>query len=124
MLKESMQNRLQKCSERYEEIAALLNTSEVMNDSRRFQDLSKEYAELSELVRVYAAYEQNEAQLREAEILLKDPEMKEMAEEDMLQCKSGREQLAGELYTLLLPKDPNDKAGIFLEIRAAAGGDE
>ena len=124
MLKESIKTRLQKCVERYEEIAALLNTSEVMNDSRRFQDLSKEYAELSELVRIYTEYEHNEANLLEAEALLKDPEMKEMAEEDVLERKAAREKIASELYFLLLPKDPNDKAGIFLEIRAAAGGDE
>jgi peptide chain release factor 1 len=124
MLKESIKNRLQRCCERYEEIAALLNTNEVMNDSRRFQELSKEYAELSELVRIYMEYEQNEASFVEAEVLMKDPEMKEIAEEEWLNAKARREQIASELYMLLLPKDPNDKAGIFLEIRGAAGGDE
>ncbi len=124
MLRESIKNRLQKCCERYEEIAALLNTNEVMNDSRRFQDLSKEYAELSELVRIYTEYEQNEVALLEAALLLKDPEMKEMAEEELLHGKAEQERLSSELYVLLLPRDPNDKAGIFLEIRAAAGGDE
>jgi peptide chain release factor 1 len=124
MLKESIKNRLQKCCERYEEIAALLNTSEVMNDSRRFQELSKEYAELSDLVRIYNEYERNEKNFADAEVLMKDPEMKEIAEEEWLSAKARREELEAELYILLLPKDPNDKAGIFLEIRGAAGGDE
>ncbi len=124
MLKESIKNRLQKCAERYEEIAVLLATPEVMNDSKRFQELSKEYAELSELVQVYNEYAENEARLEGAESLLQDPEMKEMAEEELLSAKAERERLTTALYVLLLPKDPNDKASVFLEIRAAAGGDE
>ena len=110
--------------ERHEEITHLLNSEDVMNDSNRFRDLSKEYAELTELTETFKAYQQNEKDAETAEEMLKDPEMKELGEEEFKNTKEKREMLVQDLYRLLLPKDPNDQASVFLEIRAAAGGDE
>jgi peptide chain release factor 1 len=124
MLKPSLTHRLEKFVERYEEIAELLNTPDILNDSMRFRDLSKEYADLSEIVSQFKAYTQNEAALVEAEQLKQDPEMRELAELEWQERLNAREPLEKALYVLLLPKDPNDKASVFLEIRAAAGGDE
>ena len=70
------------------------------------------------------AYEDNERALLDAEEMQKDPEMQELVEAEWHQAKAQREHLEHTLYLLLLPKDPHDKASIFLEIRAAAGGDE
>ena len=124
MLKKSLIERLEKFVERHEEIAALLNTQEVMNNSQRFTELSKEYAELSEIVTAFKAYSCNEAAVVDAEALMSDPEMRELAKEEYDYALKSREGFEAGLTGLLLPKDPNDKASIFLEIRAAAGGDE
>jgi peptide chain release factor 1 len=124
MLSPTIVARLQKISERHEEIAALLNTASIIADSNKFRDLSKEYAELTDIVNAYKAYLHNEAALKEAEALLLEPEMKELAQHEITACKLAQEQRINELYTQLLPKDPNDHASVFLEIRAAAGGDE
>jgi peptide chain release factor 1 len=124
MLSPTIISRLERISERHEEIGVLLTTPDVINDSNKFRDLSKEYAELNDIVNAYKAYLENEAGLKEAEALLKDPEMKDLAEIELENCKARQVQLTDELYTQLLPKDPNDHASVFLEIRAAAGGDE
>ncbi len=124
MLKPSIQRRLEKLSERHEEIAHLLTLEEIMNDNNRFRDLSKEYAELTELTETFKTYQQNEADFSETEIMVQDSEMKAFAEEEQKLIRAKREDLTEMLYRLLLPKDPNDQASVFLEIRAAAGGDE
>lgn len=124
MLKPSIQLRLEKLVERHEEITHLLNTEEIINDSNRFRELSKEYAELTTLSETFKAFQQNEADFSEAELMLKDAEMKEFAEEELKNIRLKRETFENTLYQLLLPKEPNDQASIFLEIRAAAGGDE
>ena len=124
MLSPTIALRLEKLSESYQEIATLLTTTQVINDSEKFQTLSKEYAELNDMVASYQAYLDNEQQLIQAESMFKDPELKDLAQEEWLSCKQKRETLIETLYLHLLPKDPNDHASIFLEIRAAAGGDE
>lgn len=124
MLSPSIITRLQKINERHEEISALLNTPNVINDSNKFRELSKEYSDLSDVVMAYKAYLANERRLQDAEVLLQEPDMKDLAEIELETCRAERATLVNELYNLLLPKDPNDTASVFLEIRAAAGGDE
>lgn len=124
MLSSTIITRLQKISERHEEISALLNTPDIINDSNKFRDLSKEYAELADIVSAYKHYLDNELRLSEAESLLKDPEMSDLAQHELDTAKLNQAQLVDDLYAQLLPKDPNDHASVFLEIRAAAGGDE
>ena len=113
-------------SERYEELGALLSDSEIISDQNKFRDLSREYAEVEPVVKCYAQYSQVEENLEEAELLLKDgdEDIREMAQEEIKSGQSQRDELALELQTLLLPRDPNDSHNVFLEIRAGTGGDE
>jgi len=125
-LKPSMQQKLQSMAERHEELSRLLSEPEVINDQNKFRDYSREYTELIELVKNYNAYKSAEEVIENAQALMKDsdPEMKALAKEELEQAQQDIETLEDELKVLLLPKDPNDNANIFLEIRAGTGGDE
>ncbi|WP_440993420.1 peptide chain release factor 1 [Cysteiniphilum litorale] len=125
-MKDSIKRKLQGLIERHEEIAALLGEAEVISDQNKFRDLSKEYAQLEPLVTTFKAYEQAHDDIESANEMLKesDPEMKEMAKEELNDAEERIEALTKELEILLLPKDPNDGANVFLEIRAGTGGDE
>jgi len=112
--------------ERYEELGHLLGDASVISDQNKFREFSKEYAEIEPVVQCYASYKQAQEDIDEAQSLMKDgdADMREMAEEELKEASDNRERLDQELQTLLLPKDPNDKSNVFLEIRAGAGGDE
>jgi peptide chain release factor 1 len=90
----------------------------------RFRTLSREHAEASLIVDVFNRYLQREADLASAEGMLQDPDMAEMAEEEIQSAKAELGQLDAELQQLLLPKDPDDERNAFMEIRAGTGGDE
>ncbi|WP_421868722.1 peptide chain release factor 1 [Motiliproteus sp.] len=123
-MKASILTKLDTLKDRYEELAALLGDAEVISDQNRFRDLSKEYAELEPVVQSFSDYQQVQQDLAEAEEMLADPEMKEMAEEEIADGQQRLTELEDELQRLLLPKDPNDGYNTFLEIRAGTGGDE
>ena len=123
-MKASILTKLDTLKDRYEELAALLGDAEVISDQNRFRDFSKEYAELEPVVLSYSDYLQVQADLEEAAEMLVDPEMKEMAEEEIREGQQRQGELEIELQKLLLPKDPNDGHNTFLEIRAGTGGDE
>jgi peptide chain release factor 1 len=125
-MKASVRHKLTSLVERFEEVQALLSSPEVMSDQEKFMKLSKEFAQLEEVVEVFNAHEQaNEDQQSAMEMLKEDdPEIKEMAQEELKLAKQQIEELAAQLQILLLPKDPNDDNSCFLEIRAGAGGDE
>ncbi|MFV1873072.1 MAG: peptide chain release factor 1 [Oleiphilus sp.] len=125
-MKESLLVRLDTMCERYEELAALMSDPAVIGDQNTFRDYSKEYSELEELVKAYDAYKQVKDDVEEAKLLMSDGDldMREMAEEAWKEAKESLETLDLELQTLLLPKDPNDKNNVFLEVRAGTGGDE
>ncbi|MCW8932498.1 MAG: peptide chain release factor 1 [Gammaproteobacteria bacterium] len=125
-MKPSIQNKLETLSERYEEIAILLSQQEVMSDQNKFRELSKEYAELGPLVECFSQYREALDTIESATEMLddSDPEIKEMAEEELNEGKEQQEILTLELQKMLLPKDPNDASNIYLEIRAGTGGDE
>lgn len=127
MIKPSLVTRLEKLTERYEELSALLSSPEVINDQNRFREYSKEYAELEPVVEAFAQYGQVEGDLAEAELMAaeeSDPEMRAMARDEVQEMKLQLEQLTHSLQLLLLPRDPNDTRNVFLEIRAGTGGDE
>lgn len=112
---------------RLEEILRDLSEPEVANDSRRFQKLMKEQAEITPIVETYKAYKKAKQDEEDSLILLdeeSDPEMKELAKAELNDAKDRIEKLEGELKILLLPKDPNDDKNVIVEIRAGAGGDE
>ncbi len=126
-LTDSMLAKLAGLRDRYEEVSALLSDPEVMGDRNKFAALSKEYAELEPVVKCYDAVAALEQNIQESQELLAeedDAEMKSLAEEDIRESSAQLEVLSLELQTLLLPKDPNDRSNVFLEIRAGTGGDE
>ncbi|MGE6607173.1 peptide chain release factor 1 [Halomonas sp. NPDC076908] len=125
-MKETLRQRLDSFTERFEELAMLLSDPEVINNQQRFRDYSREYAELEELVAAWQRYRDVETNMQEAEQLSRDSDadMRELAE---MELSEGRERLAEldiELKRLLVPKDPDDGRGVFLEVRAGTGGDE
>ena len=125
-MKESLLNKLEVLSARHEEIAALLADFETINDQAKFRNLSMEYAQLEDVVKNFDAYQQAQLALGSAREMLSedDAEMRELAEEEIADSSQQIEHLESELQKLLLPKDPNDNANVFLEIRAGTGGDE
>lgn len=125
-MKASIKHKLESLLERHQEINLLLSEAEVINDQKRFRELSKEYAQLGPLVTCFQEYQATLETIENSQALLQDDdqEMRALAEEELLQAKARLEAQEHELQTLLLPQDPNDSNNVFLEIRAAAGGDE
>ncbi len=125
-MKKSLLNKLELLCARHEEIAALLSDIETINDQDKFRSLSMEYSQLEDVVRNFNVYQQARQALDSAREMLDedDVEIRELAEEEIGECSALIETLEVELQKLLLPKDPNDSANVFLEIRAGTGGDE
>ncbi|HHJ39884.1 MAG: peptide chain release factor 1 [Methylothermaceae bacteria B42] len=125
-MQSSIQHKLDKLTDRFEEISGLLSLPEVQSSADQFRNLSQEYAQLEPVVATYKEYQQTQQQLADAEEMLQDndPEMKALVKEEMEQAKSRLQQLEQALQILLLPKDPHDARNIFLEIRAGTGGAE
>jgi peptide chain release factor 1 len=116
--------KLQTASERYEEIGHLMSDPNVMSNQNQFRDLSKEYAGLEDLVKTFEKFTEAELEIQEAQEMLADPEMKELAQESLNDAQNNLDQYEKDLQILLIPKDPDDDKNIFLEIRAGTGGDE
>ncbi len=125
-MKASILVKLESLVERYEEVQHLLGDPAVIGDQNKFRALSKEYSQLEEVTKCFQAYQQAQDDLVAAEEMAKedDPEMRDMAQDEIKLAKAEIERLSAELQVLLLPKDPNDDRNCFLEIRAGAGGDE
>lgn len=119
-----MRSRLEQLSQRLIEVDALLAEPEIANDMDRFRKLSRERAEIDPVVELFKNYESTEADLQTAMEMMSDPELKEMGEEEMKVAKDRIAELEEALQLELLPKDPDDGRGVFLEIRAGTGGDE
>lgn len=125
-MKPSVVQKLETLVERFEEVQALLSDPEVIGDQNRFRTLSKEYAQLEDVVRSFREYQGAQDNLTSAHEMMQedDAEMREMAQEEIKAAKAQIETLEQELQILLLPRDPQDDSNCFLEIRAGAGGDE
>jgi len=125
-MKPSIQHKLENLCERYDEIAALLSDPEVQSNQNKFRSLSQEYAQINPIVDCYKRYQKALDALASAREMANDsdPELREMAKEEVIEAESQIEALEHELQILLLPKDPNDNRNIFLEVRAGTGGDE
>lgn len=121
-MKPSIVAKLEALQERYEEIEAHLADAGVIADQDRFRALSKEYSQLSDVAKCFTAWRAVQDDIETAGMLLDDPEMKEMAQEELKDAKARNEELEQELQLLLLPKDPDDEYNCFVEIRAGAGG--
>ena len=125
-MKASILSKLEGLSERLEEINALLGSPEVIADNDRFIALAKEHAELNPVVGCYSKYQAVLGELAAAREMLEDtdPEMQDLAQEEIESAEREKDALEPELQRLLLPQDPADQSNIFLEIRAGTGGDE
>lgn len=123
-MKNSLQKKLSTLADRYTEISNLLSESETIRDQDRFRELSKEYAQLEPLVKCFHDYQENLAAFSSAQELLKDPEFRRMAEEEIGTLTEQKLVLEERLKTLLIPQDPNDERNVFLEVRAGTGGNE
>ncbi|KRN25110.1 peptide chain release factor 1 [Lacticaseibacillus camelliae] len=112
---------------RYEELEELLSDPEVINDTKRYLELSKEEGGMRDVVAAYKKYKQVKQDISESEEVLresKDDDLTELAKEDLNNLNPQLDQLETEIKKLMLPKDPNDDKNIIMEIRGAAGGDE
>ena len=112
---------------RYDEVLKELSEPEVLNDASRYQKLMKEQSDLEPIVEKYREYKETKAGIEDSLAMLEeetDEEMRELAKEELNECKGKIDDIENELRILLLPKDPNDDKNIIMEIRAGAGGDE
>ena len=115
---------LQQIEDRYNDISKSLTDPEVLNNVSKTRELSKELSELEEVVMAYKKYKKTLEGIEDAKEMLKDKDLGEMAKEELLTLEDEKEKLEKELEILLIPKDPNDKSNVIMEIRGAAGGDE
>jgi peptide chain release factor 1 len=123
-MKPSIREKLERLSDRLEEIDRMLAAEDAASDMGQFRKLSRERAELEPVVAHYAEYRQAESDIAEAEAMLSDPEMRDFAAEEQATAKARLPGLELELQKLLLPRDPNDDRNVLVEIRAGTGGDE
>ncbi len=119
-----MFNRLDAIVEKYNELKEELVKPEILNDFNKLKQLSKEHSDLEETVITYEKYKNASKNLEEAKAMENDPELREMALEDIKTLTEEIDKLYHELEVLLVPKDENDGKNVIMEIRGAAGGDE
>lgn len=122
-----MFDRLQAVKMRYDKLTELLSDPEVISDTKKLREYSKEQSDIQETVEAYREYKDVKEQLEGAKAMLEDKmdaDMREMVKEEISELEEQQEALAERLHILLLPKDPNDDKNVIMEIRGAAGGDE
>ena len=119
-----MIERLEATLEKYNNLENELTKQEVLSDINLTRQYSKEMAELEDIVNCYKKYKKVLEGIEDAKEMSNDPELGEMAKEELKELEEEKVQLDGELEVLLIPKDPNDSKNIIMEIRGAAGGDE
>lgn len=123
-MKPFLRQQLERFPVRLQELDFHLSQPEVVNDMEKYRALTREHAEVSEVAAAYADFLQRERGLAQAREMLEDPDMAEMAREEIAALERELPMLEGQLQGLLLPKDPDDVRNTFLEIRAGTGGDE
>ncbi len=122
-----MLEKLKQTEEKYNHLEAMLSDPAVASDPVRFVEVMKEYRSLSPIMEVYRAFCTAQSNVDEALALLSeesDPELRQLANEELKESKERVEQLREDLTILLLPRDPNDEKNVIVEIRAGAGGEE
>ncbi|MDZ7794157.1 MAG: peptide chain release factor 1 [Spirochaetia bacterium] len=122
-----MLDKLEGIAERYHEVEQLISDPDIMKDLQRYKELMQEHSQLREMVEEFEKYKQVAQEVEEAEALIgeeDDPEMREMAKEEIQSLEEKRDALTNHLKTLLIPKDPLDGKNIIMEIRAGTGGEE
>ena len=119
-----MFEKLETVEKRYDELTKMISDPEVISNHTEWQKLMKEHASIEEIVLKFREYKKAKQAMEEAEELMKDPEMKELAEEEYYASKEKLPEIEEELKFLLIPKDPDDDKNIICEIGAGAGGEE
>ena len=123
-MKDTLRQQFERLSMRQAELDATLADPQLMSDIKRWRALSREQAEVAEVVADFRLYQQREQDLATARELLDDPDMADMAREEIAAAEADLLRLQQQLQTALLPRDPDDARNAFLEIRAGTGGDE
>lgn len=121
-----MIDKLEGIVERYEFLSEQINDSDIINNQERWRQFMKEHADLQPIIEKINEYKSNQETVEESFEMLKesDPEIVEMAKEELATAKENLVRIENEIKILLLPKDPNDEKNVFVEIRGGAGGDE
>src|SRR4051812_9413210 len=122
--KQTMFDKLSAVEAQYERLMTEMADPSIQGDTAKFRANSKTVAELQPLVERFREYKNVIGELAAAEELLQDPDMRELAQAELVTLEGRRDQLLADLKLLLVPKDPNDLKNVVLEIRAGAGGDE
>ncbi len=123
-MKDSLRQQFERLAMRLAELDANLAEPNLASDMKRYRTLAREQSEAASLVERFRRYEQRERDLSGAREMLTDPEMAEMAREEIAGAEGDLERLHAELQTALLPRDPDDDRNAFVEVRAGTGGDE
>ena len=119
-----MFEKLEAVEKRYEELTKIISDPEVIARQSEWQKAMKEHAAIEEVVMKFREYKKVKQSMEEAEELMQDPDMKELAEEEYYSAKEQIPKIEEELKILLIPKDPDDDRNIICEIRGGAGGEE
>jgi len=120
----TLRRKLEALAERREELERLLAEPDVVADNTRFRDLSREFAQLEPVATALADETRAKADLAAAEGMRADPDLRELADEEIAAAQARLQELEQELALLLVPRDPRDEGNLFLEVRAGTGGDE
>jgi peptide chain release factor 1 len=123
-VKPSLRTKLDSHVGRLEELNRLLASEDATKNMGEFRKLSREHAELSDVVGLYERFRQAERDAAAAKEMAADPSMKAFADEELKSARASMERLEADLQKALLPKDPNDERNTFIEVRAGTGGDE
>ena len=123
-MKPFLRQQLERYAQRLGELDFLLSREDIMADMTQYRSISREHAEVTQVAGRYQRYLQRESDLAAAREMQDDPDMAEMAREEIASAEAELVSLEEELQRLLLPKDPEDARNAFLEIRAGTGGDE
>ncbi|MEQ1806124.1 MAG: peptide chain release factor 1 [Burkholderiaceae bacterium] len=123
-MKDSLRQQFERLALRLNELEATLADPAVAGDMSRYREVSKEHAEAAALTALYARFEAREHDLESAKAMLVDPDMAQLAQEEVHSASQDIERLQRELQLALLPHDPDDARNAFVEIRAGTGGDE
>ena len=121
---EQARPKLDQLEARYEDLARQMLDPQVIADVQQYRRVSKAWADLEEVVAAYREFKRVEREIAQAEELLQDPEMEDLAQEELTELRGKLQQLEDRIRLLLLPKDPNDERNVIVEIRPAAGGEE
>ena len=119
-----LEEKLKALDRQYAELEARLAAPETYDDPARVARLNKEQRDLEPVVTAYRTYVRRQKDLADAQALMSDPDMKELAQEEYQAAKADLERLVEEIRILLLPRDPNDDKNVIVEIRAGVGGEE